>query len=251
MAARAFESSDGFKELAQDLLKSSDTLPIIVHGGGAEISQALRKANREPVFIDGLRVTTQEDIEIVETVLSETVNGRIAAIMEESGIKCQRMSGKTENLFIIEPLTRNGHDMGFVGRVKQVHPKSVLDAVEQGLLPIISPISANESGLSYNVNADSAAGALAAAAECSDLVYFTDVPGVQKNNKTLFKLTLQESKELIDDGTIQGGMIAKMESVFEALEGGVQRVHITQWLGKGSLSTILTANPTTGTTIYR
>ncbi|MBW2671764.1 MAG: acetylglutamate kinase [Deltaproteobacteria bacterium] len=219
----AFEGENGFKDLAQAIRSIQHAEIIIVHGGGAEISQALKDADRESVFIDGIRITQAEDIKIVENVLSETINRRISGWLSENGVPCSSMSGKTKRLFMVELLRRQGHDFGFVGKIRQ----------------------------SYNVNADSAAAALAAAARCSDLVFITDVPGVLVEERICRSLTVQKAKALIADSTIKGGMVAKMESAFEALDNKVPRVHIVQWQGPGTLENIITGNFTTGTTIHK
>ncbi len=249
IGGRAFKGKDGFKSLARAIKGNRNAEFIIVHGGGAEISQALKEADRKTEFVDGIRVTRAEDIKIVEDVLSGKVNKRIASSLDENGVLCKRMSGKTGRLFIVEPLIRKGRNFGYVGKIKQVNAKHVLDSLNNGQVPVVSPISTDEKGASYNVNADSAAAALAVASQCTDLVYFTDVPGVRVGNAIRSLLTIQEAKELLADGTIKGGMVAKMESVFEALNGKVRRVHITQWQGEVTLENIIKNNSIEGTTI--
>jgi len=159
------------------------------------------------------------------------------------------MSGKTGGLFIVEPLTRNGWDLGFVGKIRQVNPGVVIDAVQSGKVPVISPISANGTGESFNVNADSAAAALAAAAGCTDLVFITGVAGVLVDDRTRASLTVKEAQTLISDGVIKGGMVAKMESAFAALDQSVPRVHIIQWQGPHTLRAIINRESTAGTVI--
>jgi len=247
----AFKGEDGFKDLAQTIRSIQHVEIIIVHGGGAEISQALKDADRESVFIDGIRITQAEDIKIVENVLSETINRRISGWLSENGVPSSSMSGKTNRLFIVEPLRRHGHDFGFVGKIRQVNPDVVLDALKNGRVPVVSPISANENGESYNVNADSAAAALAAGAQCTDLVFITDVPGVLVKERICPSLTVQKAKALIEDSTIKGGMVAKMESAFEALDNKVPRVHIIQWQGPITLENIITGDFIAGTTIHK
>ncbi len=251
IGGRAFKGENGFKDLAQAIRSTQHVEIIIVHGGGAEISQALKDAHRESVFIDGIRITQVEDIKIVENVLSETVNRRISRWLSENGVPCSSMSGKTERLFIVEPLRRHGRDFGFVGKIIQVNPDVVLEALKTGRVPVVSPISADERGESYNVNADSAAAALAAGAQCTDLVFITDVPGVLVEERTCPSLTVQKAKALIGNSTIKGGMVAKMESAFEALDNNVPRVHIIQWQGPSTLENIITGDITAGTTIHR
>ncbi len=249
IGGRAFEDERGFRELAGAIKSSKKVEVIIVHGGGAEISQALKDAGRQTEFIDGIRVTRAEDIKIVEEVLSGTVNQRISSWLAANGVPGMRMSGKTGGLFIVEPLARDGRDLGFVGKIKQVNPAVVIDAIQSGQVPVISPISANEKGESYNVNADSAAAALAAAAGCTDLVFITDVPGVLVDDQTRTSLTVKEAQTLIADGIIKGGMVAKMESAFEALDQDVPRVHISQWQGPHTLRNIIQGKSESGTTI--
>ncbi len=150
---------------------------------------------------------------------------------------------------MVKPLIRDDRDLGFVGKIKQVNPSVVIDAVQSGQVPVISPISANEKGASYNVNADSAAAALAAAAGCTDLVFITDVPGVLVDDQTRASLTVKEAQTLIADGIIKGGMVAKMESAFEALDQDVPRVHIIQWQGADTLRSIINRKSIAGTII--
>lgn len=251
IGGRAFEGEDGFRELAEAIRHNPEAEVIIVHGGGSEISQALKAAGRETVFVDGMRVTQAEDIEIVETVLSGAVNERIAGWLSKSGVRCRRMSGKTQGLLIAEPLlTRGGRSMGFVGKIVRVDPAAVRETLAQGEVPVVSPISGDVGGRSYNVNADSAAAALAAAAACTDLVFITDVPGVMVEKKMLADLTVAAARRLIADGVITGGMVAKMESVFEALAGRVPRVHVIQWQGPETLRSIVTGEKIPGTSIH-
>jgi acetylglutamate kinase len=249
IGGRAFEGERGFRELAGAIKSGKKIEVIIVHGGGAEISQALKDAGRQTEFIDGIRVTRDEDIKIVEEILSGTVNQRISSWLNANGVPSMRMSGKTKGLFTVEPLTRDGRDLGFVGKIKQVNPAVVIEAIHSGRVPVISPISANEKGESYNVNADSAAAALAAAAGCTDLVFITDVPGVLVDGQTRASLTVKEAQTLITDGIIKGGMVAKIESAFEALNQSVPRVHIIQWQGPHTLRNIINRKSTAGTII--
>jgi len=249
IGGRAFEGEDGFKDLAAAIRSNQDLEVIIVHGGGAEISQALKDADRKTVFVDGIRVTQSDDMKIVENVLSGKINQRIAAWLSANGVPCRRMSGKTEQLFIVVPLTRGGRDFGYVGKIKQVNAGVVLSAIKDGQVPIVSPISADEDGKSYNVNADSAAAALAAAVQCTDLVFITDVPGVMVGDDVCHNLTTQEAKAFIAEGTIKGGMVAKMESAFEALDKKVSRVHIIQWQGSETLQNIIEKKCEIGTII--
>jgi len=248
IGGRAFEDREGFVSLSKAIRSTDHTQIIIVHGGGSEISQALKEAHRETAFIDGIRVTPAEDIRIVEDVLSGRINKRIAALLSENGIPCTRLSGKTDHLFTVNPLIRHGRSLGYVGEINHVNARPVLDSLRRGCVPVVSPISADGDGNSYNVNADSAAAALAVASKCSDLVYLSDVPGVCTKDTILPSLTIRQASQLIADGTISGGMVAKIESACEAVNGRVKRVHITRWHGPDTLRKIVREEPT-GTTI--
>ncbi len=251
IGGRAFEDQESLGGLAKAMNSQTEAQFVLVHGGGVEISKALKEANRGTKFIDGVRVTEPEDLEIVKGVLSGTVNERIAKIFNTNGLSALRMSGKTEQLLITEPFTKGGHSFGLVGLVKKVNPGVVLKALERGQVPVVSPISADETGQGFNVNADTAAAALAVGSECTDLVYFTDVPGVQVGDKFVQHLTEDRAKELIQDGTIYGGMVAKMESIFQVLESGVDRVHIAKWRDEEEFAELIAGNPNYGTTITK
>lgn len=250
IGGRAFSDKTGFQELAQALQTLSAEI-ILLHGGGAEISQAFKDANRETVFVDGVRITQKEDVEIVEIVLSGTVNERIASWLEEFGVPCGRMSGKSNSLMIAEKTLRNGRDIGYVGEITAVNPQPLFDAFAKGRLPVVSPISATVDGVTLNVNADTAAAALAVGARCTDLVYFSDVPGVLDAQKNIFPdLSIATATELIRTGVIYGGMIAKLESIFTAVRHGVERVHITQWQGNQTLDRLISEGELIKTTIH-
>ena len=161
------------------------------------------------------------------------------------------MSGKTDQLFLVKPLTGADHDYGFVGRIKQVNGRGVIDAMQSNTVPVISPISGDENRNSYNVNADSAAAALAAAINCTGLIFITDVPGVMDNDGIRQILNQQEAQELIASGVIQGGMVAKMKSAFEALAKGVSAVYIVKWEGINTLQDLAAGICQSGTILKR
>ncbi len=251
LGGKSLEGEEGYLSLGRAIKMAPEVDVIVVHGGGAEISQALKAANRQPVFIDGLRVTTPEDMEIVEKVLSENVNGRIAGYLQQSGLQVCRLSGKSRALLVVEKWLRNGQDLGCVGQVIAVHPQAVLEALQQNRTPVISPISADKLGVTYNVNADSAAAALAGSLQCGDLIYFTDVAGVQDHGNVFPILTMENARCLMEKGIIHGGMTAKMESAFAALAAGVGRVHISAWQGDTTLRRILDGDYDFGTAVVR
>jgi acetylglutamate kinase len=249
IGGKAFDDRKGFIELA-DAIKENPTVDfIMVHGGGAEISQALQAAGRPTHFVDGIRVTQAEDVAIVEKVLAE-VNARIAGYLEEGGVSCRRLSGKSESLLVVEPLKRGGQDFGFVGEIKEVNPAPILISLADGRVPVVSPVSICEDGGTYNVNADSAAAALAIASECTDLLYFTDVTGVQIDGALRPLLSIGEARRFIADGKIKGGMVAKLESAFEALSGKVPRVHILKWQGPETMRELVSGGPLERTTLH-
>ncbi len=249
IGGRAFEQENGFQELAQAILSLPHIEFGILHGGGAEISQALKNHGRPTRFIDGIRVTRAEDMAIIEQVLSETVNRRVASWLSAHGLTCRRMSGKTDQLFLVEPLAETGHDYGYVGRVKHVNGRGVIAAMQSGAVPVISPISGDEHHNSYNVNADSAAAALAAAINCTGLIFITDVPGVMDSQGTCQTLTRQEAREHIESGVIQGGMVAKMNAAFAALAKAVSAVYIVKWEGVNTLQDLAVGNCQSGTVL--
>jgi len=249
IGGKAFDDRKGFIELAGAIKENPAVDFIIVHGGGAEISQALKAAGRPTHFVDGIRVTQAEDVVIVEGVLAE-VNARIAGSLKDGGVSCQRLSGKTEALLLVEPMRREGQDFGFVGEIQKVNPAPVLTSLARRQVPVVSPVSIGEDGGTYNVNADSAAAALAIASECTDLLYFTDVPGVQIDGALCPLLSVREAREFIVDGKIRGGMIAKLESAFEALNGKVPRVHILKWQGQQTLQQLVGDGPLEKTTLH-
>jgi len=251
IGGRAFEKEEGFRELAQAIKSIPDIEIIIVHGGGAEISKALQEHNRETLFVDGIRVTQAEDMLIIEKVLSETINQRIASWLTDNGVPCERMSGKTEQLLVVEPMTCDDRQYGFVGDIKQVNGEVVLRALKKGRVPVISPISADKNHQSFNVNADNAAAALAAEAGCMGLVFITDVPGVIDSEGVCRTLSKQGARERIANGTIKGGMVAKMMSAFEALANQVPAVYITQWEGIPTLQGIVAGECRSGTILSK
>ncbi|MBN1560247.1 acetylglutamate kinase [candidate division KSB1 bacterium] len=251
IGGKAFSDKSGFEELATAILSASAEV-IILHGGGAEISQALAEARRESTFVDGVRVTQKADMEIIEHVLSERINGRIARYLSEFGVDCLRLAGNSHSLFIARKMLLNGADIGCVGEVVRVNPAVVLQAVAEKKVPVVSPISADEDGLTLNVNADTAAAALAVAAKCTDLVYFSDVPGVMdENDNVVPSLSIKAGSFLIQKGIIVGGMLAKMESIFHAVKQGVQKVHITRWQGQNTLNYLMNDIDIIKTTIQK
>ena len=219
------------KKVIEDvtLLKLVGFKPIIVHGGGKEISKWVGKMGMEPKFINGLRVTDKETMEVAEMVLGK-VNKNLVQIVEELGVRAIGLSGKDGDLLKVEKKYSNGEDIGFVGDVKEVNADILYDLLEKDFLPIICPIGLDDEYNTYNINADDAACAIARAIKAEKLAFLTDIEGVYKNpedpNTLISELTVSEAKKLISDGYIRGGMLPKLNNCIEAIENGVSRVHI-------------------------
>lgn len=210
------------------ILKQSGVHPVVVHGGGPQIGSMLEKMNIQSEFRDGLRVTDSQTIEIVEMVLAGSINKQIVASINREGARAVGLCGKDGNMVLVEKARRtkvdpNSNieriiDLGFVGEPKEVD-STVLDLViEAGLIPVVAPVCFGNDGKTYNVNADTFAGALAQALDAKRLLFLTDVEGVLDRQQALIKeLTKTEATSLIKDGTIAGGMIPKVETCIAAL----------------------------------
>lgn len=211
------------------LLKLVGFKPIIVHGGGKEISRWVSKVGMEPRFVNGLRVTDADTMEIAEMVLNK-VNKSLVSMVNELGVKAVGISGKDGQLLRCDKKLSNGQGIGFVGDIKEVNPKILFDLLEKDFLPIICPIGFDDNCQSYNINADDAACAIARAVKAEKLAFLTDVEGVYadpKDKDTLIsELTTDHMKELLNSGNIGGGMLPKLQNCLDAVLNGVSRVHI-------------------------
>ena len=211
------------------LLKLVGFKPIIVHGGGKEISRWVGKVGKEAQFVNGLRVTDEETMEIAEMVLNK-VNKNLVRMVEELGVKAIGISGKDGGLLTVEKKYSDGKDIGFVGDVKKVDPQALYDLLENDYLPIVAPIGLDEHFATYNINADDAACAIAKAVGADKLVFLTDIEGLYKdiNDKSSFisRLTADDADALINQGLIGGGMLPKLGNCTSAIKNGVNRVHI-------------------------
>lgn len=219
------------KHVIQDvtLLKLVGFKPIIVHGGGNEISKWVGKVGMEPVFINGLRKTDEATMEIAEMVLNK-VNKSLVTLVQELGVNAVGISGKDGGLLKVEKKYSNGEDIGFVGEITEVNPQILYDLLEKDFLPIICPVGMDAEYNSYNINADDAACAIAKAVKAEKLAFLTDIEGVYKDPKDkdtlISELRVSEARELIGDGFIGGGMLPKLNNCIDAIENGVSRVHI-------------------------
>ena len=219
------------KQVIQDvtLLKLVGFKPIIVHGGGKEISKWVEKNGIVPEFINGLRKTDADTMEIAEMVLNK-VNKSLVQNVQALGVNAIGISGKDGGLLKVEKKYSDGQDIGFVGEITEVNPKVIMDLLENDFLPIICPIGMDDNFDTYNINADDAACAIAKAVNAEKLAFLTDIEGVYKDkddpDTLISELTVEEAKDLIGDGYIGGGMLPKLNNCIDAIEKGVSRVHI-------------------------
>lgn len=211
------------------LLKLVGFKPIIVHGGGKAISRWVEKSGKEPKFINGLRVTDEETMEIAEMVLGR-VGKQLVSMVEELGVRAVSISGKDGGLLKCEKKYSNGEDIGFVGNITDVDPKIIYDLLDKDFLPIIAPIGLDDSFNTYNINADDAACAIAKAVGANKLVFLTDTEGLYRdfNDKSSFisRISADDADKLIADGLIGGGMLPKLNNCTSAVKNGVEKVHI-------------------------
>ncbi len=219
------------------MLKTIGINPVVVHGGGPQIGAMLERLKIQSSFIDGLRVTDEPTVEIVEMVLSGAINKQIVSAINQAGGVAIGISGKDGGLITATKLRRTKKDpdsniekvldLGFVGEPTKVNPEVIKNITASGMIPVIAPIGMGENGETYNINADTAAGAIASALQASKLMMLTDVPGILNKDKDLISVISQkEIHALLDDGTITGGMIPKVETCMDALKSGVGAAHI-------------------------
>jgi acetylglutamate kinase len=226
------------KSFAQDvvLLNFIGIRPVIVHGGGPKISETMKKMGKEPAFIQGQRVTDKETMDIVEMVLGGLVNKEIISLINSNGGKAVGLSGKDGNLIrakkkLLKKSAGTGDeetiDIGLVGEVESVDP-GILNSLESsGFIPVISPIGVGSAGETFNINADYVASAVAAALKAEKLILLTDVSGINdKKGRIVATVRKKDVMKIIDDGTVSGGMIPKVQACTQALDGGVKKTHI-------------------------
>ncbi len=227
--------------------------PIVVHGGGPEVSDAMARMGKTPQFVSGLRVTDSETMEIVEMVLAGKTNKGIVAHLNQQGATAVGLSGKDGNLIVAEQETSKG-DIGYVGKVVQINPQLIHTLTRDGYVPVISSVGIGRSGESYNINADTAAAALAAALHATKLILMTDVEGLYRDfsdkSSLISTLTLDEARLMMSSRQIDRGMIPKIESCITALDGGVARTHIIDGREPHALLTEIFTDEGIGTMIY-
>ncbi|MBQ7840905.1 MAG: acetylglutamate kinase [Lachnospiraceae bacterium] len=211
------------------LLKLVGFKPIIVHGGGKAISKWVEKSGKKAQFVNGLRVTDEETMEIAEMVLNR-VNKNLVAMVEKLGVMAAGISGKDGGLLKVEKKYADGQDIGFVGNVTEVNPKILYDLIDRDFLPIVAPVGMDENCESYNINADDAACAIAKAVGADKLVFLTDVEGLYKDfedkDSFISRIRVSDADKLISEGYIGGGMLPKLANCTSAVKNGVHKVHI-------------------------
>ncbi|MGN1167021.1 MAG: acetylglutamate kinase [Lachnospiraceae bacterium] len=219
------------KQVIQDvtLLKLVGFKPIIVHGGGKEISRWVEKVGMEPHFVNGLRVTDEETMELAEMVLGK-VNKGLVQLIESLGVRAIGVSGKDGKLLSVNKKLTDGKDIGFVGDVKNVNASILYDLLEKDFLPVVCPVGLDDDFNTYNINADDAACAIARSMRAEKLAFLTDIEGVYKDPKDpdtlISELKVSEARALMNEGYIGGGMLPKLHNCIDAIEHGVSRVHI-------------------------
>ena len=245
------------KTIVQDivLLKLVGLKPVIVHGGGPEINNMLKRLDIQSEFINGLRVTTKETMEVVEMVLAGKVNKQIVEMISGQGGCPVGLTGKDGKILRAKKLNKDGVDLGFVGEIEKVNTRLIKSLIDNDFIPIIAPIGSDEEGNTYNINADYAAVAIAGALNAQKLVFLTDVEGVLKDKddpKSLISfLSDSEAKKYIESGIIAGGMIPKVECCMEAIEEGVSMVHILDGRKKHALILEIYTPNGIGTMMYK
>ena len=217
------------QNFAQDivLLQSLGMLPVIVHGGGPEVSKAMEQLGQEVSFIDGLRVTSSENLKVTEMVLSGTINKEIIAHINTFGGKAVGVSGKDGNLIEADKISHEGGiDLGFVGQIKKVNPELLMVLLKQGFLPVVSPIGLSKDGVTYNINADTTASRIAVSLGAYKIIFMTDVDGVLEKGKLCAQLTSSEVEKMIEKKVITGGMSPKVDAGLYCVKNGVESAQI-------------------------
>ena len=212
------------------LLKQVGVKPVIVHGGGPVINQKLKKLGIKSKFHNGLRITTTEIMDVVEESLIGRVNTNILSLANSNGSSAVGLSGKDSNLIEAQKYSSGDVDLGYVGEIKQINPNLLNSILDDGYLPVVAPIGTDENGQSYNINADLAAGHIAAALKAEKLILLTNVNGIladpEDSDSVISRLEVERAKVMIEQQRIIGGMIPKVRSCIKALNSGVNKTHI-------------------------
>ncbi|HCX64371.1 MAG TPA: acetylglutamate kinase [Eubacteriaceae bacterium] len=252
-------TDEGLKEsVVKDivLMKLVGMKPVVVHGGGKKINELLEKVGKEPEFVDGLRVTDQETMELVEMVLSGNVNKNIVELFQKEGQKAVGISGKDGKTLIAQKKrSSQGKDIGFVGDITSVQTDLLKSLIEDDFVPVIASIATDAAGNTYNINADDVASAIAGALQAEKLIYLTDVEGVLKDvadqQSLISRIEIDEIEEYKSENIITGGMIPKIENCAKSVLQGVGSVHILDGRREHSLLLEIFTNLGIGTMIYK
>lgn len=240
IGGHAMVSDEVLEETVKDilLLHYIGIKPVVVHGGGPEITEKMERLGLKPRFVEGLRVTDRETMEVVEMVLDGKINSKIVSMFIKNGGKAVGLSGKDGLLIVAEKKmmkVKRGFeevmvDLGFVGETKFVNPTILRILLDNGFIPVVSPVSADLNGNIYNLNADSVAGDIASALKAKKLVMLTDVPGILRDvndrNSLIKRIKLSELEEMNEKGLLKGGMLPKFDAIAKALRNGVEKVHV-------------------------
>ena len=209
------------------LLRYVGIKPVIVHGGGKEITKWMKKLGKDAVFIDGQRFTDQETMELTEMVLCGKVNNEIVSLLNQNGGKAVTLSGKSANIFKAKRIrSKKDEDLGFVGTIESVDTKLIHTLCDEGYIPVISSIGSDLKGETLNLNADNVASAVARYLECKKLIYLTDVDGLILNKELVPTIQEKEMSEILNHPDVQGGMLPKLDCSLQAIRAGVESVHI-------------------------
>lgn len=220
-----------FLDQLSETVTLMDQQMVIVHGGGKEIAALQHALDLKPRYVDGLRATDDESLAVVEMVLNGRVNKRLVARLTAAGVKALGLSGVDLGLVRVEKLAHPAGDLGWVGRVVDVNPEPLRMLLQQGVVPVVSPVSLGFDGHTYNVNADHVATGIAGALGASALYFLTDVAGVLIDDRVVTTLTASEAGALIDDGIVRDGMVPKVKSALSAVGAGVKEARITNLVG--------------------
>jgi len=225
------------KQILKDiiLLKYVGMKPVIVHGGGSEISEEMKKKNKTPQFINGLRVTDEETMEIIEMVLTGKINTRLVAEINlhisegpGNGVKGIGLSGEDAQLLTVKK--HQISELGLVGEVENINPEILMILLEKNYIPVIATVGVDKEGVRYNINADTVAAQIAISLQAEKLIFLTDVDGIFKDSSNpstiISSLNINKTKELIESGCVQKGMIPKVDAAIQAIKGGVKKVHL-------------------------
>ncbi|MCS7129894.1 MAG: acetylglutamate kinase [Archaeoglobaceae archaeon] len=249
IGGHAMVNDEILEETVKDilLLYYTGIKPVVVHGGGPEISEKMEKLGLKPKFVQGLRVTDKETIEVVEMVLDGKINSKIVSMFIKNGGKAVGLSGKDGLLIVAEKkilklkkgMEETMIDLGFVGETKLVNPQILRILLDNGFIPVVSPVSADLEGNVYNLNADNVAGDIASALKAKKLIMLTDVPGILRDvndkNSLITRIKLSELEKMLEDGSLKGGMLPKVDAIAKALRGGVEKVHVIDGSRKHSI----------------